>query len=105
MTTAAAQPATAAMAPGSTGPGGSGPDSHALAATAATAATATDAYFSYLGFVCGAYHIEYCVKGVTAAITCGLGLAGWPQATAITTNQEHTSARPPAAAREPDPAQ
>ncbi len=78
MTTAAAQPATAAMAPGSTGPGGSGPDSHALAATAATAATATDAYFSYLGFVCGAYHIEYCVKGVTAAITCGLGLAGWP---------------------------
>ncbi len=70
---AAVQAATAAMA-GSTGPGGSGPDSHALAATA----SATDAYFSYLGFVYGAYHIGYCVQGITAAIACGLGLTGWP---------------------------
>ncbi len=28
--------------------------------------------------MCGAYHIGYCVNGVTAAIASGLGLTGWP---------------------------
>jgi hypothetical protein len=62
---------THAAAQAATAPG-TGPESHALPATAA------DTYFSYLGFVCGAYHISYCVNGITAAIASGLGLTGWP---------------------------
>jgi hypothetical protein len=56
---------SAAAIQAATALGGSGPDSHALAASA------SEAYFSYLGFVCGAVHIGYCVKGVISRPHCG----------------------------------
>jgi hypothetical protein len=64
-------------------------DRHAAAVQAAQAswpaeparhdlAGVAEAYFSYLGFVCAAFHIDFCVKGVAAALAGGLGLTGWP---------------------------
>lgn len=67
-----AQDRHAAAVQAVTAPGSAGPESHALAASAA------EAYFTHLGFACAAFHIGYCVQGVTAAIAYGLGLAGWP---------------------------